>query len=119
MKTAKARILVCSVTQMASLTSRRPHTTSPKGKEPERSRGVDQRKEEHDREHDHDHDHTHAEGHEHSHSHSHSVLSSFGHAHTHGEGGHGDADQVMAALTGRGALLDMANYRPEADRETR
>ncbi|KAI0812357.1 cation efflux family-domain-containing protein [Irpex lacteus] len=89
---------------MASLTSRRPHTTSPKGKEPERATGVDQRKEEHDHEHDHDHDHdhTHAEGHEHSHSHSHSVLSSFGHAHTHGEGGHGDADQVMAALTGRG-----------------
>lgn len=91
---------------MASLTSRRPHTTSPKGKEPERRT---------DHDHDHDHDHAHESGHEHghehhntdahlhSHSHSHSVFGSFAHAHTHGEGGHGDAEKVVEALRGAGA----------------
>ncbi|KAI0093379.1 cation efflux family-domain-containing protein [Irpex rosettiformis] len=94
---------------MASLTSRRPHTTSTKGKEPERPTEVDHHKREQDHDHDHNHEHNHDDGHEHSHSHSHShsVLSSFGHAHTHGEGGHGDADQVVAALTGKGARITL------------
>jgi len=73
-----------ALVQMATLTSRRPHTNSAKGKEPERRT-------------DHDHDH------DHSHSHSHSAFGgSFVHGHSHGEGGHGDAEKVVAVLSGAG-----------------
>lgn len=93
--------LVLTSTHMATLSSRRPHTTSAKGKDPERPTGVDR----HEHEHDHDHEHEHEHGHSHSHSHSHSPsVLGFGHAHTHGEGGHGDAEQVVAALSGAGAF---------------
>lgn len=79
------------VVTMATLNARRPHTTSSKGKEPERR--------DHE-EHDHDNDHDHGRGH--SHTHSHSVFSSLGHAHTHGENGHGDAETVVKVLQGAG-----------------
>ncbi|KAI0689965.1 cation efflux family-domain-containing protein [Cytidiella melzeri] len=86
---------------MATLSSRRSHTTSAKGKEPERrvdGLGVREHEQENNNEHEHENDISPS----HSHSHSHSVLGSFGHAHTHGEGGTGDADKVVAALSGAG-----------------
>ncbi|KAI0684869.1 hypothetical protein BC835DRAFT_1387528 [Cytidiella melzeri] len=86
---------------MATLSSRRSHTTSAKGKEPERQvDGLGNR--EHQQENDNEHKHENDIGPSHSHSHSHSVLGSFGHAHTHGEGGTGNADKVVAALSGAG-----------------
>lgn len=81
-------------TPMATLSTRRPHTTQSKGKEPER------RTQEEHPDHDHDHDHDH---HDHSHSHSHSLLGSLAHTHSHAEESHADAEKVVEALRGRGA----------------
>ncbi|KAI0682664.1 hypothetical protein BC835DRAFT_1399089 [Cytidiella melzeri] len=86
---------------MATLSSRRSHTTLAKGKEPDRrvdGLGVRGHEQENDNEHEHENDISLS----HSHSHSHSVLGLFGHAHTHGKGGTGDADKVVAALSGAG-----------------
>lgn len=102
------RSLLCKTSTMASLTSRRPHTTSSKGKEPERRSNNGHEGHQHEHEHDHQHDHQHGhnhDGHTHSHSHSQSVFGSFAHAHSHADGGHGDAEKVIEALRGSGMLV--------------
>ncbi|RPD63686.1 hypothetical protein L227DRAFT_496270 [Lentinus tigrinus ALCF2SS1-6] len=83
---------------MSTLATRRPHSTSSKGKQPERSQSSATDS------HGHDHDHDpHLPSHSHSHSHSHGFLGSLVHRHDHSEEGHAkDAEQIVQALKGEG-----------------
>ncbi|KAI0356398.1 hypothetical protein OH77DRAFT_1424062 [Trametes cingulata] len=83
---------------MATLTTRRPHSTSSsKGKGPETAAHSSAPSS-----HDHDHDHSPA-SHSHSHSHSHGIFSTLVHRHDHAEEGHAkDPEQIVQALKGQG-----------------
>ncbi|KAJ3490390.1 hypothetical protein NLI96_g1502 [Meripilus lineatus] len=95
---------------MATITSRRPYSTQPKGKEPERNGFANHNHENHnDHDHNHhhhnstNHNHEHDHDHEHDHTHSHSIFGSLTHTHAPGENGHShDAEKIVEALKGGG-----------------